>query len=238
MINVGEADVLKALKVLEVLNTSCRWENICRISKEQRQTYETLLKAFEDINGADEKAEDAPENLHNLKGKALEALVRYLFQISGGIFQVDCNLRTATNEIDDLITLTPKGKALLKNGLIDEHLENFLGECKNYDRPVTVTYIGKFCSLMLTNKVKLGILFSYHGVSGSGWANGSGLIRKFYLHKERLEERYCIIDFSIKDFRSILTGKNLLQIIDEQLKSLQYDTDYSRYRSKHPAENI
>lgn len=41
----------------------------------------------------------------------------------------------------------------------------------------------------------------------------------------------------IDDFRFILTGKNLLQIIGGQLKSLQYDTDYSRYKSKHPAEN-
>lgn len=90
---------------------------------------------------------------------------------------------------------------------------------------------------MLTNNVKLGILFSFHGVSGTGWSNGSGLIKKFYLHKEKLEERYCVIDFSIKDFRAILTGKNLLQIIDEQLKSLQYDTDYSRFITKHPAED-
>lgn len=236
MADFNESDVLRALNVLESLNVSCRWENICRLNQEQKQRYKSLLKVFEDLNGADENAEGAPKNLHNLKGKALEDLVRYLFQISGGIFQADCNLRTATNEIDDLITLTPKGKVLLKNRLIDAHLENFLGECKNYNGSVTVTYVGKFCSLMLTNNVKLGILFSFHGVSGTGWSNGSGLIKKFYLHKEKLEERYCVIDFSVKDFRSILTGKNLLQIIDEQLKSLQYDTDYSRFITKHPAE--
>lgn len=73
--------------------------------------------------------------------------------------------------------------------------------------------------------------------SGTGWSNGAGLIKKFYLHKEKLEDKYCIIDFSIKEFEAILNGKNLLQIIDEQLKSLQFDTDYSRYLSKHPAED-
>ncbi len=41
---------------------------------------------------------------------------------------------------------------------------------------------------------------------------------------------------SKKDFESILEGKNVFQIIEEQLKSLQFDTDYSRYLSKHPAE--
>ena len=51
-----------------------------------------------------------------------------------------------------------------------------------------------------------------------------------------IEDRYCIIDFSINEFEAILNGKNLLQIIEEQLKSLQYDTDYSHYLAKHPAE--
>ena len=58
----------------------------------------------------------------------------------------------------------------------------------------------------------------------------------FYLHKEKLEERYCIIDFSYKEFESILKEENLLEIIDEQIKSLQFDTDYSCHLSKHPAE--
>ena len=168
--------------------------------------------------------------------EALEKLVSYLLTISGNIFYVDRNLRTSTNEIDQLVSLTPKGKILLSYHLVNSKLECFLGECKNYDKSVSVTYIGKFCSLLLTNNVKIGILFSYHGVSGTGWSNGSGLIKKFYLHKEKLEDKYCIIDFSIKDFESILEGKNMLQIIEEQLKSLQFDTDYSRYLSKHPAE--
>lgn len=126
---------------------------------------------------------------------------------------------------------------MLTYHLIDPKLDTFLGECKNYDKAVSVTYIGKFCSLLLTNNIKIGILFSYYGTSGTGWSNGAGLIKKFYLHKEKLEDKYCIIDFSIKEFEAILNGKNLLQIIDEQLKSLQFDTDYSRYLSKHPAED-
>lgn len=112
MADFNESDVLRALNILESLNISCRWENICKLNQEQKQRYKSLLKVFEELNGADENAKDAPKNLHNLKGKALEDLVSYLFQISGGIFRVDRNLRTATNEIDDLITLTPKGKVL------------------------------------------------------------------------------------------------------------------------------
>ena len=79
-------------------------------------------------------------------------------------------------------------------------------------------------------------MFSYHGVSGLGWNYGAGLIKKFYLHKEKLDERFCIIDFSYKDFLSIYNGNNLLDIVEAKICSLQFDTDYSHYLSKHPAE--
>lgn len=236
MIEYNRDDVIKALTVLDSLNDNCRWEQICKLNTVQMTKYAHLLNVFENINGIDDKSKNVPKDLYNQKGRALENLVRYLFEISGGIFKVDCNLRTSTNEIDDLVTLTQKGKTLLSARLIDSHLNCFLGECKNYAGAVSVTYVGKLCSLMLTNGTKLGILFSYNGITGSGWSHGAGLVKKFYLHREKIEDRYCIVDFSINEFKSILEGKNLLQIIDEQLKALQMDTDYSKYISRHPAE--
>ena len=182
------------------------------------------------------QADTVPANLHNLKGEALEELVSYLITISGGIFYVDRNLRTSTNEIDQIVSLTPKGKILLGHHLINSKLESFLGECKNYNKSVDVTYVGKFCSLLLTNQIKFGLLFSYHGISGSRWSNASGLIKKFYLHKEKDEDRYCIIDFSRDDFIAVDNGENFLQIVENKLMALRFDTDYARYLSKHPAE--
>lgn len=236
MINKSDMEISKALNVLENISDELRYERICQLNDLQKKTYAQLLDDFKKLHSVKGQSDTVSANLHNLKGEVLEKLVSYLLTISGNIFYVDRNLRTSTNEIDQLVSLTPKGKILLSYHLVNSKLECFLGECKNYDKSVSVTYIGKFCSLLLTNNVKIGILFSYHGVSGTGWSNGSGLIKKFYLHKEKLEDKYCIIDFSIKDFESILEGKNMLQIIEEQLKSLQFDTDYSRYLSKHPAE--
>lgn len=236
MTNVSDIEISKALDILASVNENLRLEQICKISEKQREEYKSLLDEFERLHKISSKSPGAPPNLHNLKGTALEDLVKFLFAISGGIFEVDRNLHTSTNEIDDLITLTPKGKSLLSHNLINNRLEIFLGECKNYKTSVSVTYIGKFCSLLLTNNVKLGILFSYHGISGSGWDYGAGLVKKFYLHKENLSDRFCIIDFSIEEFKSILTGRNLLGIIEEQICSLQFDTNYSLYLSKHPAE--
>lgn len=236
MIRTSDREISKALDVLNSISDELRSERICQLNNLQKERYAQLLDNFKRLHSVNMQADTAPANLHNLKGEALEELVSYLLTISGGIFYVDRKLRTSTNEIDQIVSLTPKGKILLGHHLINPKLESFLGECKNYDKSVSVTYIGKFCSLLLTNDVNIGILFSYHGVSGTGWSNGAGLIKKFYLHKERLEDKYCIINFSVRDFESILEGKNLLQIIDEQLKSLQFDTDYSRYLSKHPAE--
>ncbi len=235
MTSFEDKEISKALNILNNISAKARYEKICQLSDSQKATYKKLFEEFKRLQHRPVE-DNLSSNLHNLKGAALENLVSYLLTVSGGIFYVDRNLRTSTNEIDQIVSLTPKGKILLAYHLIDTKLENFLGECKNYDKAISVSYVGKFCNLLLTNSIKLGILFSYHGPSGTGWNNSAGLIKKFYLHKEKIEDRYCIIDFSITEFESILNGKNLLQIIDEQLKSLQFDTDYSRYLSKHPAE--
>lgn len=173
-----DKEISKALNVLNNISDKLRYEKICEISEAQKNTYKKLLEKFKQLHDIS-PTDNAPKNLHNLKGEALENLVSYLLTISGNIFNVDRNLRTSTNEIDQIVTLTPQGKVLLTYHLIDPKLDTFLGECKNYDKAVSVTYIGKFCSLLLTNNIKIGILFSYYGTSGTGWSNGAGLIKNF-----------------------------------------------------------
>lgn len=229
-------DVVSLLDVLDSLNETLTYQTICDLTSQQKQNYCELLDYFISVNGIKESEKDAPSNIREIKGKALEKLVSYLLSVSGDIFKVKCNLRTSTNEIDQLIELTPKGKSLIAHGQINKHLQLFLGECKNYNKKIDVTYVGKFCSLLLTNNTRLGILFSYHGVTGKKWSEGSGLIKKFYLHREDVEKRYCIIDFNINDFTAIKEGSNFLQIIDDKISALQFDTDYLRYISIHPAE--
>lgn len=237
MSDLEDIEDLKVSDIFKIIDSKCSYERICELTQEQRKKYERLLKKFHDLN--QEKISSAEEipNIKQLKGKALEELATYLIKISGGIFIVEQNIRTTTNEIDQVVKLTPTGKYLCANGLINSRLSHFLGECKNYNKKVNVTYIGKFCNLLLTTKIHLGILFSYHGITGAGWKEASGLIRKFYLHKEDESKRFCIIDFNYKDFCSILTDRNFLQIIDEKLEALQLDTNYQNYLSRHPAES-
>ena len=229
-------EVISALELLQRVNSDFTYDMICKASDEQKALYHGKLEEFIKYN--EMKASDigAPKNLNTLKGKSLEELASYLLEISGNLFEVKQNLRTTTNEIDQVFIPKPKAKLLIANGIINKKYELFLGECKNYNRSVDVTYVGKFCSLLLTNQIKLGIMFSYHGISGSGWSNASGIVKKFYLHKERDEDRYCIIEFSKEDFIAIDKGENFLQIIENKILSLRLDTDYTKYLSKHPAE--
>lgn len=229
-------DCLNVLEMLDKLNSDFSYETICRISDEQKAEYHARLEEFKSYHSMNEHDEDVPENLHILKGKCLENLVVLLFRMSGNLFIVENNLRTNTNEIDQVLIPTPKAKYLINSGILNKRYELFLGECKNYHKPLSVTYVGKFCSLLLSCQIKLGIIFSYHGITGNGWNYASGLVKKFYLHKEKEEDRYCIIDFSIDDFEAIDRGENLLRIIDEKLLQLRLDTNYLKYLSKHPAE--
>lgn len=225
-----------AASVFRKIGKKYSYPKICEISESQKKKYKELLNNFEKLNKIKVTDYNIHDNLRKQKGDSLEKLVNYLLTISGNLFEVTENLRTCTNEIDQLVGLKEVGKLLIKNGILDPRFECFLGECKNYGRPVNVTYIGKFCSLLLGSRVKLGILFSYHGITGNKWNEASGLVRKFYMHKEKLEERYCIIDFNISDFKSILNGNNFLQIIDDKIKELRFDTDYNGLLSRHPAQ--
>lgn len=229
-------EIIKALEILQRVNTDLSYDMICKTSDEQKKEYHKKLETFLKYNSMDAKDVGAPKNLNVLKGKSLEELAAYLLKISGNLFVVKQNLRTTTNEIDQVFIPTQKARVLIANGILDKHYELFLGECKNYNRSVDVTYVGKFCSLLLANQIKFGLLFSYYGISGSGWSDASGLVRKFYLHKEKEEDRYCIIDFSKDDFIAVDDGENFLQIIENKLLALRFDTDYVRFLSKHPAE--
>lgn len=99
-----DKEISKALNVLNSISDTLRYEKICEISEAQKNTYKELLEKFKQLHDIS-LTDNAPKNLHNLKGEALENLVSYLLTISGNIFNVDRNLRTSTNEIDQIVTL-------------------------------------------------------------------------------------------------------------------------------------
>ncbi len=201
---------------------------LCELSPEDSAEYKRLLERFHTVNNSVCKTTE--------KGKALEDLVGFLIEKSGNIFEVVKNVKTGTNEIDEVITLNETGKMLVGFKLLPERFEFVLGECKNYHTKVGVTYVGKFYSLLQTTAITTGILFSYHGVTGKNWNDGSGLIKKIYLQREDPDKRVAIIDFSYEDFKRIADGDNFLSIIRKKLEALQLDTSIATSIAKHPAE--
>ncbi|MFH5834536.1 acetylglutamate semialdehyde dehydrogenase [Proteiniclasticum sp. C24MP] len=219
---------LNFIEIAEEINAHFSYREISKMTDEQKKLYIEKLEHFKRVNSS---ACTTTE-----KGESLEDLVTYLLEIYDRYFDVVNSVRTGTNEIDQFISSKQFMKMLISYGLIDARLESFLCECKNYSKKVDVTYVGKFASLLLTSSKKLGILFSYKGITGSKWSDASGLVKKFYLSKENVEARYCIIDFNISDFELVKNGVPFFEIIHSKIESLQMDTTFATYISQHPAE--
>lgn len=223
----GNMDLYTAVRVLDSVDDSkLRNENVCRMTEEQIAEYSKQLDCVKGLNGGNATAKE--------KGEALEMLVRMLLKYSGNLFEVKQNVRTGTNEIDIVCEATSMGKYLQSRNLILNY-PSFLGECKNYGKKVGVTYVGKFACLMQTTAYRLGILFSYHGVTGKGWNDAQGLIRKFYLSREDVEKRFVLVDFSIREFELITQDVTFLDILNSKIEALRLDTDFSRSLTAHPA---
>ncbi|MEK5277749.1 MULTISPECIES: acetylglutamate semialdehyde dehydrogenase [Paenibacillus] len=211
------------------------YKELSRLSDPVMEEYKVLLQKFIDVNSkalSKDKAELKTFNTTH-KGKALEELVVFLLE-NTGLFKVHKNIRNTTNEIDQLLELTFIGNHF------KEHLpfkgSIFLSECKNYNKAIDVTWIGKFHSLLVSNHSRYGFLFSYHGFTGSGWGNAVGLTKKLFLHKERMEDKIHIIDFNHSDFQLVAEGHSFLEILDSKIKELLTAADYTKYLDeKHPA---
>ena len=212
------------ITMLRNVGNELAYDKICEFSDTEREEYNKLLEELKRTNSSD--ATNAE------KGKSLEDIASFLLR-TGNIFEIYNNIHTSTNELDQLVRVNNTGKLLCSNGIIDKRLRKFIGECKNYKDKVSVTYVGKICSLLTTTNNQICILFSYNGVTGNDWEDASGLIKKFYLSKENEEDRFCIIDFNINDFESIKNGSNLLTIIENKLLALQNDTNYADFLSEH-----
>ena len=211
------------------IGTELSFKKICEYSDLEKQEYNRLLDDFKKKNSSKCSMKE--------KGDSLENIASFVLK-SGNIFEVYKNVRTSTNELDQLVKTTVNGSILCSNGILDSRLSIFIGECKNYSKGVSVTYVGKVCSLLQTMNIKICILFSYKGITGSGWKDASGLVKKFYMSKENQNEKYCIIDFNISDFESIKSGNNFLKIIEDKIMALKIDTDYTTFLSGHEAEKL
>ena len=169
------------------------------------------------------------------KGKKLEELTTLLFEKSVvNLLQVYKNCRTSTNEIDLLVKWTDQANLSGISQSFSFLGDSFLCECKNYEGAVGVTYVGKFCSLMLVTNTDFGVMISWDGVTGrSKWSDSQGLIKKFALSAKKY-----IIVLEKNDIEKIYTRKkNLFSLIHDKYLALKDDIDYQKYIATHYVEH-
>ncbi|TEX16545.1 acetylglutamate semialdehyde dehydrogenase [Bacillus cereus] len=207
-----------------------RFKAVTSFSNEELKDYSVILKKFKFIH-------ESKEVTTNEKGKILEEIVNYIVSKSI-VFDLHRNLRTSTNEIDLLVNLNWRGKQFKEKGFIQFEDNQLICECKNYKKKIDVTWVGKFYSLLSCSTCRLGILFSYKGLTGKGWNDAIGLSKKVYLLKEKEDEKIKIIDFNIEDFNLLEQGESFLNIIHTKLINLKYDTEILAKIASHPNEEL
>lgn len=212
------------------------FKGLGRLTTENKVLYKEKYEHFVFTNNNENLNGQNKDDDNRIKGKALEDLVSSMFELTGEYFKVYRNLRNGTNEVDLFVEFSQKAKRV--STILGEKYSDIICECKNYGRHVDVTYVGKFYSLMQTTNNKIGIMFSYGGFSGKSWSAATGLAKKLFLIREKEENKIYILDFNESDFRAILEGESLFEILDNKCKDLRLGIDdITKYLVQHPNEN-
>lgn len=179
-------------------------------------------------------------------GDALEDLVNFIIKKTF-FFKVSANVRTGTNEIDQVIRLSKQGKIALERFGIPRsmlHIKDdiFLGECKNYNTALSVTYIGKFYSLLKQCDCSVGIIFTYKGISGKEktWSDGHGLARVIRLIEKysNNNDKFYMLEFNLKDYEDILKGKSFFDLLEAKITSLQIAANHEVFLEEPLPEKL
>lgn len=188
------------------------------------------LKEYQDLY---EKI-DSGELNSTQKGRALERITELLFE-AGGLFDCRRNYRTSTNELDLLLTWGRQARNQGIGNAFPCFGDMFICECKEYAKPLSVTFVGKFFSLLACSQVSFGVLVTWNGVSGQdSWSYSGGLIKKIALH-----DGVFIVSLDKYDLKKIYDGKeNVYSLLMDKKDALQSDISYDKYIISHEAEAL
>ncbi|MBQ2884503.1 MAG: hypothetical protein IJE43_12140 [Alphaproteobacteria bacterium] len=198
-------------------------------SKEETEEFRALLDELK--RPYDKDTETTKE-----KGDRLERLVEFIIKKSY-FFEIYKNVHTETNEIDEVIVLSDRGKQTLESfgiarTFIPIDTDIFLGECKNYASNLGVTYVGKFYSLLSVTDVPFGIIFTQNGLTGDaeGYKDAYGLTKVLRMVEkyEHGREMY-ILTFTLDDYEELLSGRTFFELIKAKKIELQMASDYHNF---------
>ncbi len=211
------------------------FKGLGRLTYNYREDFQKAYNYFKKVNSEKYLNGVSEDEDNQIKGCALERLTALLFEGTGGFYKIYRNIKNGSNEIDLFLKLSDKGIYL--SSLLKSKYASLLCECKNYKEPISVTYIGKFYSLMQSTHNNIGIMFSYKGFSGKNWGGAKGLTKKLFLLKENMQDKSYILEFTVKDFQDILDGKSIFNLLDEKCSELELGIDeIKKYIIEHPNE--
>ena len=180
------------------------------------------------------------------KGDRLERLVEFIIRKTY-FFEIFKNVRTETNEIDEVIILSDRGRQALTSFKLSRDLipideDLFLGECKNYKSNLGVTYVGKFYSLMTVTGMTFGIIFTQKGLTGDseGYKDAYGLTKVLRMveNSRSAGKDFYILTFTMEDYEKMLNGKTFFDLIKAKKLEMQLASDYMTFieDNRHEAE--
>ena len=178
------------------------------------------------------------------KGDRLESLVEFIIQKTY-FFEIYKNVHTETNEIDEVIILSDRGKQAIQSfnlsrDLIPIEPDLFLGECKNYKSNLGVTYVGKFYSLLSVTGIPFGIVFTQKGLTGDseGYKDAYGITKVLRMVESSKGKDFFIITFAMEDYERMLEGTTFFDLVKAKKMEIQLASDYTKFLAdnKHEAE--
>lgn len=190
------------------------------------------------------KPYDSASETKKEKGDRLERLVEFIIRKTY-FFEIYKNVHTETNEIDEVIVLSNRGKQAihsldLSRDLIPIDQDLFLGECKNYSSNLSVTYVGKFYSLLSVTGVLFGIIFTQKGLTGTtdGFKDAYGLAKILRIIEKSKGRDLFILTFTMEDYEKMLAGTTFFDLVKAKKLELQLASDYRKFimDNKHEAE--
>ena len=218
-------------KPLDIFRELTAW------SDEDKEKFSILLENLK-------KPFDSSIETTKEKGDRLENLVAFLIQKSY-FFEVYRNVCTGTNEIDEVIILSEKGKQALHEFNISRDILEIiadvaLGECKNYNSTLNVTYVGKFYSLLVSTDVPFGIIFTQKGLTGceNEFHDAYGLTKVVRIvEKYQNDREMFILTFTLEDYEKIANGDSFFSLIKAKKIAMQLSSTYESFLQDYQHDN-
>lgn len=92
-----------------------------------------------------------------------------------------------------------------------------LAECKNERKTPKNDYFGKLSSILLQCDISLGIMLSIKKAPSTY----NRMAHELYMYSMRTQKKTFLIAMSIDEFKAILAGVNLLDVINEKITLIQ-----------------